>query len=548
MYYALLLAAARNDASFRLSSPSSHWPRTTTWGAASAFVVISTSRRCPRGTRKAGASATTAALPSPPALPSLLLGATTRLHRPAEAGGGSPSSSPLYDFDDDGGKGYSSFGGDEDALLLSYMSADARNGLPPRTKKLIVLATENYVYGTAKNTARIGNEVLDVVDDEYRVFDVPVLVDNTTTIDVEQTGDDLDESVAEVLSLAALHRLPKEIALELLGGPLPPPPSSSGSEGDRRGTSSSAAVGAISSAVYGNDDDDDSDDTQPPASTSLELCRAAFAKKGWSAVEFPMGLAIEAKHRNAVARSSGGPKKGEGRSRIISRLVNTVRRRKRRIEAARVAVEEAKAAEPPEQRIKSQDELLATMEAQFGARSSPPPPTALGSSGGANLLFFPDSTPAQGISWKRFKRAADRQYAKLKKKGRAGFVSYCFFNFLFYTAGVLWRWPRVAPGDPFSAPSAFLVCLRKLGRIFMGLYLTSQLLKPPRLFTALALAPVSGKCLAFTQEKLRISETRATILFVALMVLAWTILISVPFLAEYAKLRRIVQLERLIST
>jgi len=237
-------------------------------------------------------------------------------------------------------------------------------------------------------------------------------------------------------------------------------------------------------------------------------------------------------------------------------------------------VNEAKSTKPPPRRkLRTREEFLATLEEQFGLTS---PSSSASSSylealpifagsgdeasssvvvGGATntkLLFFPDSaapisSSTKGISWKRIKRATERQFAKLRKKGRAGIVSYCFFNFALYTAGFLYRWPRVAPADPFSAASVYVVCMRKFSRIFVSLYLSSQILKLPRLFFAVSWTPVAGRCLSSVQERLRVSETVATVLLIGTMLAMWAASVSVPLLSEYATLKRLVVLDRLIN-
>jgi len=446
-------------------------------------------------------------------------------------------------FDDDnngrllpiGGGGFDT--GREDDSLLSYLRVPPES-LPPRTKKLIKLATENYVYGTTTTTTRkndhdgdLFQEALDVVEEEYRAFDVPILLDGNVTIDVTKTGDEIDESIAEVLSLAALYRLPKEITLELLG----------------TNASTSETTPTETATEYNKGRNNATDAVASDKSrASFDVCRVVFQEKGWEAVSFPKGLAIQLKRKFITASGDGAAPTASS-----NRFMSMLRRKKRRIEVAQVAVEEAKIAEPPERRQRqTREEFLATIEEQFG--SSAALSLGGGSSGGGiptrdSLLFFPKNAPLTGYSWKRLKRTADRQFAKLRSKGRAGIVSYCFFNFVFYTAGFLRQWPRVAPADPFLAPSVVVVCLRKFGRIFMSLYLANQVLKLPRLLAAVALTPVSKRVLMFVQERLRVSETFATVMLVGLMIALWLTLVSVPIVAEYTSLRRLVRLDRLIA-
>ena len=364
--------------------------------------------------------------------------------------------------------------------LLSYLPY--ATSLPPLTHELFTNATENYVRGAGRPL-----HVWDVIRKEYRSYDVPLQLGNVL-IDVRQTGEQDDESVAELLSLAALHRLPKEITLELLGPT-----------------------------------------TVPPGNSSLDVCREAFAVQGWQGVDFPKGLALFPKRRYMadVWRAKG---------------LNRFRLGKLRIEWALHAVAEAQTTvAPPRQR--SRAELLASIEQQLGALSeseqiSVPADT---------LLYFPDSAPPLPWSWKRLKRLTDKLYAKLKSQGRVGILAYCFFNFVFYTVGILWQWPRVAPGLPLASTGVSGVVFRKFCRVFGSLYLSSQFFKLPKLFAALALVPVSQRVLHVTRRRLKWSETRSTILLVCGLFLAWSGIVAVPILAEYTQLRRFTEMERWLS-
>jgi hypothetical protein len=332
-------------------------------------------------------------------------------------------------------------------------------------------------------------------------------------VDVSATGEQADESLAEVLSLAALYRLPKEITLELLGS-------------NRREAATTTANGIGPGG----------------AQTSLEACRDLFSSGGWSDVSFPRGLALRPKSRKHRRAGAAPFSFSSSSSSSGSYGWLPFRNSKRReIEQAEAAVAEARRAVAPRRRI-SREELLATIRLLSDAESSPSAAAAKD-----ELLYFPDSVPDVPLSWKRVKRLVDKQYAKLKSRGRVGLLAYCFFNFAFYTVGVLWQWPRVAPAHPLSLSTVSMVVFRKFCRVFGSLYLSSQLFKLPKLFAAVALLPVSSKCLAVTRKRLRLSETRSTIVLVAGMVFLWSGIVAIPILSEYSRLRRFAQLERLLG-
>lgn len=352
--------------------------------------------------------------------------------------------------------------------LLDYLPYT--ENLPPLTWNLLHRATENYVYGTDHAL----DDIDAVIRAEYRSYDVPVAIDSVT-FDVSHTGEDVDESVAEILSLAALHRLPAPIVEELL-------------------------------------------EALAPSSSALATARNAWVQSGWEGVDFPQGLALDLK---------GAPRRP------------LFRRRRKRAREAQAAIDEAAAVAAPKQRLQTRQEFLQSMQEQFGSDDDDDHDQS--PSSGDALFFFP-STSVVGLSWKRLKRTIDKQYATLKTKGKAGLLSYCFFNFCYYTAGVLWQWRRIPPADPFSS-SVLTVLVRKFGRVFGSLYLASQLFKIPKLFTAVALTPVSEQLLTVSQRRWETSETAAAAVLIAVMFALWIGLVSLPILGEYASLRKLVRLE-----
>jgi hypothetical protein len=399
--------------------------------------------------------------------------------------GGSFEESSL--FDDLNNDAYDE---DDDSKLqsLSYLPVDLST-VPPLTLELLQNATENHVFGRTIHPMH----VWDVISSEYQSFDVPVRIEDQV-IDVRKTGEQLDESLAELLSLAALYRLPKEIVVQLVGS------------------------AAVSAKLYN-------------ATSPFDVCLEAFSTQGWSTVSFPQGLALRPKLRKYRRRSSSQ------RSSLL-----WYRNPKRRVEHAEAAVAEAQSTIAPPRRI-SREELLAKIQLQLGELSE----SDVVKYESTDRLYFPDSMPTLPFSWKRIKRTIDKQYAKLKSKGKVGILAYCFFNFAFYTIGMLWQWPRVAPAHPLSASTVSVVVFRKFCRVFGSLYISSQFFKLPKLVAAVAMLPVSSKCLSETRERLRISESLSMVVLVSIMVALWSGIVSIPIISEYTRLRRFAQLERLLS-
>ena len=371
------------------------------------------------------------------------------------------------------------------------------NDFPPNTRKLIHQVTEKYIRGAASNETDLAapltiQDIQAVVNDEYTIRKVPVSLGSSDEYRVETPksgGTTAEKLFAQTLSLAAQCRLPKQLTLELLSPLL-----------------------------------EKFEELQPYVDS--------FASLGWGAVSFPRGLALRPRAELQSLQ----------RRRI--RLPLLLGRNKYLVDEARQAVRGAQAAQAPPRRLQLRQEFLAKMEAEL-SQSDPAAKRVTRS----EMWFFPDSVAQRRVSLKRIQKKTKRQYSLLRQNGRAGFMSYCFFNFVFYTVGLLWQWPRIAPGDPLaSSSSAAVVVLRKFGRVFASLYMASQVFKIPKLFGAVAFVPVTKRVLKLTSRKLRVDENVASAVLVGLMFATWLGLATLPALAEYAKLRQLVHMdERLLQ-
>jgi len=445
----------------------------------------------------------------------------------------------------------------EEQLLLSYLPNNGRN-IPPQFRQLVVQATQQYVYGkvlsnndgdstTAPPPPPLFSlqDMAAIIELEHFSRDVPVQIDqeNNVVADVTTTGEELDEICAELLSAAALYELPQEITLELLRAPV------------RETAASSATTSALNgSSVIGD--------------SSLVACQAAFCETGWSRVVFPRGLAVTP-HRKFRRSSNNKVNK-----KLMTFSWRPSVRRKRAAQAVAAAEQRQP---PPRRRPLDRQEFLQSVQAQLEAEQKDDYydeqsiTASILLDGGSSsipessLTFFPQQSPyssfrarlAHQLSLRNFNRLVRKQYTALKKQGRAGLVAYCFFNFAYYTAGMLWQWPRVpiaasaattttstvaagAGADAaMSAVSATALLWRKAAKVYAYLYAASQIFKLPKLIVSVAAAPVAARLLQFCRQRLRMrNDTYAAALLIAVLMLTWLALAGVLVGQDFALLQQ----------
>lgn len=372
--------------------------------------------------------------------------------------------------------------------LLDFLPKRGLN-LPFETKKLVHAVTEGYIFHKKENflPLSIEEDLRRTIDEEYEVKEVPLCLGNWT---LEITGEDEinDENVQtliEVLSLAAMYRLPKEITLVLL---------------------------------------------KQVTDTNTKIYVDVFERFGWPTVSFPRGLALQLK-QELLPR--------EQRDHWWENIVRPRKReQKRRLEAT-IAVSEAQRVTAPEVRsIRPRDDVLAKIEQQLSQDQITPIKRK------EELLFFPNSIPLKAFSLRRFRRFAKRQYSTLKRKGRAGVLSYCVFNLLFYTIGMAWQWQRIAPADPLATTSSIVMVLtRKFARVFASLYVAAQFIKIPKVFGAIALAPYAQRAMDSVSKKLRVTQNVALVVLMSTMLVSWVAIIGALVLGDYARLRQLMYMD-----
>lgn len=392
---------------------------------------------------------------------------------------------------------------DDEYELLSYLP-DQGELIPPRFKEVVVAATKSYVYNGDPFPYKSIADIIRIIEIEHRSRDVPVNVDDCK-IDVTKTGNALDEYISEILSVSAIYTLPAPIVLELLNDPV----------------------------IITND---------PDEQKNWDHCKQRFLQYGWNAVEFPRGLAIRPK---TATRWSSSRQKTQ--TQPPSKSMSWWHRPQTLKQIATRAVQQAAQTQTPPRKILDESEFLETLQSSIRQLPALQTQTQLQSSSALSMAYFREDVPVSGI--RRVQRFLAQKYNTLKKKGRAGIVSYCFFNFAYYTIGMWIYWPQVAaltttttmtpPNIGNGTPSSVAtILLAKFGKTFGILYAVSQLFKIPKVLFSIFLAPMAEYCLRFCKTRLRISENWATALLIAGMVVAWGMIVAIPILSEYSTLLR----------
>lgn len=364
---------------------------------------------------------------------------------------------------------------EDDESLLQYLPLGGAD-LTPKTRELLKRVTSEYVSG--RGPVVQVDEVLDVIDEEYKSRDVPVIVGHDT-FDFASSGEVDDADVARILSFAAFHRLPHDVAL-LLFGPT-----------DNDGDQGSAFV----------------------------RCQNELARGSWKEVSFPRGLAIRPK-RKFVKSST---------KRYMPMPRTWMTSRKDAVQKAQLAVNVATHAQAPPRRRLSREEFLASMDKELSATE---PTELLPSLFREARLFF----PRQNLKLKRLRKVFKKQIALLKDAGMAGLISYVTLNFAWYTIAIVSQWRHTTPTVEISS-RALGTALRRFGKVLAGAYIGSQLTRMLRLKIALVLSPFGNRALRLTQKRLRISETKAFALLSGVILGTCLAVWSIIVLGDAAVLR-----------
>jgi hypothetical protein len=253
---------------------------------------------------------------------------------------------------------------------------------------------------------------------------------------------------------------------------------------------------------------------------AFATAKKIFVEQGWQAVFFPQGLGIQQRRQK-------------------QRWLWT-RRKKVRIAEAIQAVRAAAAARNPIRQLSSQKEFLAKLVAEEYTKATD---VTLPQK---NMPFFPQNLPLPSLSWRRLRRAVEQSSSKIRQKGKAGILAYAVFNFFLYSVGVLWQWRVTAGAEVTSTSSAATLTLRKFGRAFATIFIISNILKVPKVLTVAGLSSLTDRFLQWAQYRTKLSETRLLILCLLTLVTAWAVLMAVPLVSDYLRIRRLIFLESLL--
>ena len=363
---------------------------------------------------------------------------------------------------------------DDDEDLLEYLPSGGAD-LTPKTRELLQRVTSEYVNGGDPMVQ--AGDVLDVIGAEYKSRDVSVIVGDEI-FDFTASGEVDDADVARILSFAAYHRLPRDVAL-LLFGP--------------------------------SDDEDQVD--------SFARCRNALARGGWKEVRFPRGLAI--RPRRKFVKST--------RKRYMPMPWNWTTSRKDTVRIAEVAVNEAMYVQAPPRRLMSREEFLASIDKELA--STEPTESRPFPFREARQFF-----PRQNLKLKRLRKVLKKQTALMKDAGLAGLISYVTLSFAWYTCAIFVQWRHTSPTVEITS-RALGTAMRRFGKVLVAAYIGSQLTRMLRLKMALVLAPFGNRALRLTQKKLRISETKAFALLSGVVVGTCLAVWSIIVLGDAALLR-----------
>jgi len=357
---------------------------------------------------------------------------------------------------------------------ISYLPINLLE-VPFKAEIILRKATKAYVESDVRDSIKdiTITEVLDIINSNYKWEAVPFAVSKRNYDFTEKQSDSVAKAsriFSKILSFAALHRLPKDVA-QILFGELA-----------------------------------NSSELESDVSMDLQQMVTAFEEEeSWDSVVFPRGLSlrINREHlQSKLQKYSPIP-----RTSLITRKSSALNASK--------ALSEAAITSPPKKLVKKQEiEAIAKeldTKSEFADEDDPLTQDEL-------LTFF----PRENKMLARLRRLSSTQAYRLQDTGRAGVLSYGILNFLWYTLAIIWRWQKLSAG-----PNAALVegkiqainlSLRKFGNVLATAYVGSQLTKLPRLSLAVALAPLSDKLLRRAEKRLKVSTDKALSILTAFLV------------------------------
>jgi hypothetical protein len=363
--------------------------------------------------------------------------------------------------------GFLDMDGDEssrDDAILSYLPNNSAKDLPPETRALLRKITTQYTYGRAMvdYTVTLDN-IFGVIEDEYVVWDVPVMVNGVevhSSTGQKNKEDKRGQVLSRLLSFAVLNQIPAELICEVL-----------------------------SSALIKEEG-------------PLYMAREALANSGWKGVSFPKGLGLRLKQNLQTS------------SQQISQPPRFATRSKRQKFAKELVLSASNISAPAKMET-SREAFLRQLTEDSSDKTAKASSRKLQLRKNTGLLFFPEKGTIE-----KFRNFFKKQSVALSRAGKGGALAYGFLNFALYAGGTIWQWRSitVAANPGVTSAQLFRSQLTKLGRVLGTVYIGSQVTKLPRILLAIALAPTGEKALDIAQKRLKVSENTAFAILTVMLI------------------------------
>ncbi|GFH46043.1 hypothetical protein CTEN210_02517 [Chaetoceros tenuissimus] len=335
-------------------------------------------------------------------------------------------------------------------------------------------------------------DFLDAIDEEHKCDDLPLTIDGIQyCFDTDNSNESLEaiRIAAKMISFAALYRLPYNIAIFLL----------------RQMQGSSYFDGKESVLKEFNQIVDEFRDVG-----------------SWTKIKFREGLNLRLKRQYLNSnRQKYNP---------ISR--SSIFMKKYAYQEAKTAVKEANRTKCPAKLVKKQEIEAMVEELDIKSEFAQEEDDLLGE---LLLTFFPKQNK---VLIKMHRVLSSKKANTLKAAGRAGVISYCILNFVWYTGAIIWNWKRFNsnPNMIFMEGriQALLFSVRKFGRVLSTVYMGSKITMLTRFSLAILLAPFGNKILQQTRRRLKVSTDLALAILTAFMITVSILLWGVMILSDAA--------------
>lgn len=315
---------------------------------------------------------------------------------------------------------------DDDDIIIDYLPWFVLQQQTPQAKQFIVQATRQHVFGDTRSDPKVNvTSLLTMIKDEFKLSDVPVVIGGNTYENAD---------VARILSFAAHHRLPKEIA----------------------------------ALLFGNTEE-------------LKVYKQDFLESGWNNVLLPRGLAIRLPRNRLSSKLD--------RYQPIPRQFLA----KRNCHVADRAIREAARIQAPPRRLLSREAFLNSLQKEMASSSIMSTREASLPFFPSNQNMF-TMLRRSVVKTKFFLRIASR---KLQESIRATVLSYSVLAFSWYNASFLWQWQRLSASFALSTASSFPLAssLHRVGAVMANVG-SLPFNGPLSISVALGLAPLAHKVLS----------------------------------------------------